>query len=153
MWATMAGRYFPSCRIRFHSMSDKDLASVIVYLRSLPPVHKQRPPTELIFPVKYLIRNVPEPLGTPVPEPDVSTPEKRGKYLVTIAECTDCHTPQERGQPLPGMDFAAGFVFDGPSGRVASANITPDPSGISYYEQAIFTQAIRTGFVGAQKLN
>ena len=28
----------------FHSMSDEDLASVIVYLRSLPPVHKPRPP-------------------------------------------------------------------------------------------------------------
>jgi len=36
---------------------------------------------------------------------------------------------------------------------VASSNITPDPSGISYYDQAIFTQAIRTGFVGARKLN
>jgi mono/diheme cytochrome c family protein len=53
----------------FRHMSDEDLASVIVYLRSLSPVHKQRPTTELIFPVKYLIRNVPEPLDAPVPEP------------------------------------------------------------------------------------
>jgi len=57
---------------------------VIVYLRSLPPVHKPRPPTELIFPVKYLIRNAPEPLDAPVPEPDVSTPEKRGKYMIRM---------------------------------------------------------------------
>jgi len=137
----------------FRSMSDEDLASVIVYLRSLPPVHKQRPPTELIFPVNYLIRNAPEPLDAPVPEPDVSTPEKRGKYLVTIAACADCHTPQERGQPLPGLDFAGGFIFDGLWGRVASANITPDASGISYYDQATFTHAIRLGFVGARKIN
>ena len=138
----------------FRHMSDEDLASVIVYLRSLPPVHKQQPATELIFPVKYLIRNVPEPLDAPVSEPDVSTPEKRGKYLVTLAGCTDCHTPQDaHGQPLTGMAFGGGFILDGPWGRVASANITPDPSGISYYDQAMFTQAIRTGFVGARKLN
>jgi hypothetical protein len=106
------------------------------------------------FPVNYLIRNAPEPLDAPVPEPDVSIPEKLGKYLVTIEGCTDCHTPQDaHGQPLPGMDFGGGFILDGPWGRVASANITPDPSGISYYDQAIFTQAMRTGFVGARKLN
>jgi mono/diheme cytochrome c family protein len=103
--------------------------------------------------VKYLIRNAPEPLEAPVPEPDVSTPEKRGKYLATIAACTDCHTPQERGQPLAGMDFAGGFILDGPWGRVASANITPDASGISYYDQAMFTAAIRTGFVGARRIS
>jgi hypothetical protein len=138
----------------FRVMSDEDLASIIVFLRSLPPVRKQLPMTDLIFPVKYLIRNVPQPLDAPVPEPDVSTPEKRGKYLVTIAGCTDCHTPKDaHGQPLPGMEFAGGFILDGPWGRVASSNITPDPSGISYYDQAMFTQVIRTGFVGARKLN
>ena len=47
----------------FRAMSDEDLASIIVYLRSLPPVRKQRPPTELIFPVKYLIRSVPRAAG------------------------------------------------------------------------------------------
>jgi mono/diheme cytochrome c family protein len=137
----------------FRSMSDEDVASVIVYLKSLPAVHQERPPTKLIFPVKYLIRNAPEPLEAPVPEPDVSTPEKRGKYLVAIAACTDCHTPQVRGQSLAGMDFAGGFILDGPWGRVASANITPDASGISYYDQAMFTAAIRTGFVGARRIS
>jgi mono/diheme cytochrome c family protein len=138
----------------FRHMSDEDLASVVVYLRSLPPVHKEQPTTQLIFPVNYLIRNVPEPLDTAVPEPDVLTPEKRGKYLVTIAGCADCHTPQDaHGQRLPGLDFGGGFILDGRWGRVASANITSDPSGIPYYDQATFTQAIRTGFVGARKLN
>jgi mono/diheme cytochrome c family protein len=138
----------------FRSMSDEDLASVIVYLRSLPPVRKQQPTTDLIFPVKYLIRSAPQPLDAPVPEPDRSTPEKRGKYLATIAGCTDCHTPQDaHGQPLPGMDSAGGLILDGPWGRVASGNITPDPTGIPYYDEAMFTQAIRTGYVGARKLS
>jgi hypothetical protein len=98
----------------FRAISDEDLASIIVYLRSLPPVRKQQPATDLIFPVNYLIRNAPRPLDASVPEPDVSTPEKRGKYLVTIAGCSDCHTPQDaHGQPLPGMDFAGGlFLMD-----------------------------------------
>jgi hypothetical protein len=36
---------------------------------------------------------------------------------------------------------------------VASTNITPDPSGISYYDLAMFMQAMRTGFGGARKLS
>jgi hypothetical protein len=36
---------------------------------------------------------------------------------------------------------------------VASANITPDPSGIPYYDEAIFLKAMRTGEVGARELN
>jgi hypothetical protein len=138
----------------FRAMSDEDVASIVVYLRSLPPVRQHQPPTDLIFPVKYLIRGVPEPLNEPVAEPDLSTPEKRGKYLVTIAGCTDCHTPQDdKGQPLPGLAFAGGFVLDGPWGRVASANITPDASGIPYYDEALFVQVMRTGYVKARKLN
>ncbi len=40
---------------RYRNMSDEDLASVVVYLRSLPAVHNRLPATEIIFPVKYLI--------------------------------------------------------------------------------------------------
>ena len=72
----------------FRYASDEDLASVIVYLRSIPPIRKALPQTEIIFPVKYLIRSVPQPITEPVPQPDVSTPVKRGEYLVTIAGCS-----------------------------------------------------------------
>jgi mono/diheme cytochrome c family protein len=138
----------------FRALSDEDLASIIVYIRSIPPIRQQRPPTDLIFPVKYLIRTVPEPLEAPVAQADLSTAEKRGKYLVTIAGCTDCHTPQDdKGQPIAGLEFAGGFVLDGPWGRVASANITQDPSGIPYYDDALFMQVMRTGYVKARKIN
>lgn len=138
----------------FRAMSDEDLASVVVYLRSLAPVRQAQPKTELIFPVKYLIRSVPQPIDQPVPQPDLSSAEKRGKYLVTIAGCTDCHTPQDsHGQPVPGMDFAGGFVLDGPWGRVASANITPDATGIAGFDEARFTQVMRTGYDKSRKLN
>ncbi len=139
---------------RYRTMSDEDLASVIVYLRALPPVRNVVPKTEMIFPVKYLIRNVPQPVTEPVPTPDLSTPVKRGAYMSTMAACSDCHTPMdEHGQQLPGMDWAGGFILEGPWGRVASANITSDPSGIPYYDEKMFIDTIRTGSVRARVLN
>jgi mono/diheme cytochrome c family protein len=137
----------------YRTMSDEDLASVIVYVRTLPAVRHELPVTQLIFPVKYLIRSVPEPVTSPVPAPDSSTPVNRGTYLVNIAGCGDCHTPQVKGQAVAGMNFAGGFVLAGPWGSVASANITPDASGISYYDEKLFTDAMRTGMVHARKLS
>lgn len=137
----------------YRHMSDEDLASVVVYLRSQAPVRNPLPKTEIIFPVKYLIRSVPESVTAPVPAPDSSTPTARGTYLVDMAGCTDCHTPQKQGQPIKGLEFAGGFVLEGPWGRVASANITPDATGIPYYDAQLFTQTIRTGAVKARSLN
>src|SRR5271169_1534967 len=76
----------------FREMSDEDLASVIVYLRSLPPVRHELPKTAIIFPVKYLIRSVPEPLTSQVSDSDsASDPAKYGAHLVNLAGCGDCH--------------------------------------------------------------
>jgi mono/diheme cytochrome c family protein len=137
----------------FRKMSDEDLASIIVYLRSLPPVRRPLPRSEIIFPVKYLISGVPEPLATAVPARDLSDPVRRGEYLVTLAGCAGCHTPQVRGQNVPGMDLAGGFTLTGPWGRVASSNITPDASGIGYYDESLFLQVMRTGYVKARELS
>jgi mono/diheme cytochrome c family protein len=139
---------------RFRSMSDEDVASIVVYLRSLPPVRRRQPATEIVVPVRYLIRSVPEPLRAPVPAPDLSTPARRGAYLATLAACGECHTPQDdHGQPIPGLEFAGGFIFEGPWGRVASGNLTPDPSGIPYYDLALFTEVLRTGHAKARRIN
>lgn len=137
----------------FRHMSDEDLASVVVYLRSLPAVKNPLPATEIGFPVKYLIRSAPEPLKGPVPPPDLSTPEKRGQYLVTLASCADCHTPAVNGQPEEDKAFAGGMEFKGPWGDVQSANITPDKTGISYYDESRFIEALRTGAVMRRPLN
>jgi mono/diheme cytochrome c family protein len=137
----------------YRSMSDEDLASVVVYIRSLPAVSNQLPTTRKPFPLNFLVNSMPQPIVGAVANPDVSSSVSRGAYLVTMASCADCHTPQERGQAVSGMDFAGGFVFDGPTGVVASANITPDASGISYYDETLFIQAIREGKVGARQLN
>jgi len=139
---------------RFHSMSDEDLASIVVYLRSLPPVNRELPSTEIVFPVKYLIRNAPVPLQGAVASPDPANRLAYGKYLITIGGCEDCHTPAHNGQDIPGMDFAGGFLLQVPGETAsAAANLTRDASGIGYYDEALFLEAMCTGSVRARKLS
>ena len=137
----------------FRSLPDEDLASVIVYLRSLKPVRNELPKSEIAFPVNLLIRSAPRPISEPVPVPDLSSDVARGEFLVKMASCAHCHTPHQKGAPIPGLDFGGGFSLTGPFGNVAAANITPDPSGIPYYDEKMFIQTLRTGHVGARKLN
>ena len=138
----------------YRNMPDEDLASVVVYLRSLQPVRNPLPKTEIIFPVKYIMRNGPRPITGSVDSPDISDPVKRGRFLVNLTGCTDCHTPVDNHHvPIPGLDFSGGQVLHTPWGAVASANLTPDPSGIPYYDQAMFIKAMRTGKVGTRELN
>lgn len=136
----------------YRAFPDEDISSLVVYIRTLPPVRNPLPKTEIIFPVKYLIRSVPEPLHAPVPPPDLSTPLKRGEYLVNIVGCMDCHTPQKRGQFVKELNYAGGMVLTGPWGSVAATNITQDPSGISYYDEQLFLQVMHTGYVKARPL-
>jgi hypothetical protein len=139
---------------RYQQLPDEDLSSIVVYLRSLPPVRNSLPQTEIVFPVKYIIRNVPQPVTGPVSQPDVSDSLKRGTYLVNLIGCADCHTPVDNhNNAIPEMDFSGGQIFGGPWGKVASANLTSDPSGISYYDEALFVRAMRTGAVGARELS
>lgn len=134
----------------YREMSDEDIASIIVYLRTVPPVKNQLPTTKMPFPLNYSMQNVPQPVNAPVSAPDQSNQVEFGSYLVKMAACADCHTPQEKGQTKPGMDFAGGFLLHEPKGDVVSANITPAASGIGYYNDATFIQALRTGKVGAR---
>jgi hypothetical protein len=138
----------------YRNMPDEDLASIIVYLRTLPPVRHAVPQSEIISPVKYIIRNEPQPVTEPVPQPDISDLVKRGRFLVNLTGCADCHTPVDKQhRPIAGMEFAGGQVLSAPWGTVASANITPDASGISYYDEATFIKAMRTGVVGARQIS
>jgi hypothetical protein len=137
----------------YSQMSDEDLASVVVYVRSLPPVVHALPKTEIIFPVKYLIRSAPEPVTSSVSSPNLSDQVEKGRYLTRMAGCGDCHTPRIQGRSIPGMDFSGGNFMKGEWGSAATANLTQDPSGISYYNEALFIQALRTGYVGARPLS
>ena len=136
----------------FRVLSDEDLASVVVYLRSIPPVKRPLPLSQLPDPVRASLK--PEPLTTAVAAPDMSNALARGQYLVTIGQCAGCHSaygPDE--QPLPGFKFGGGLPLRGGWGNVTAPNLTQDPSGIPYYTEDLFIQVIRTGKVVARELN
>jgi hypothetical protein len=99
----------------------------------------------------------------------------RGKYLVTVAGCNDCHTPWKIGPAGPEPDMtrmlsghpgemelppppqlppgpwvvtAAGTntAWSGPWGVSFTANLTPDPeTGLGKWTLRNFTDTIRTG--------
>jgi mono/diheme cytochrome c family protein len=99
----------------------------------------------------------------------------RGKYLVTVAGCNDCHTPWKAGPAGPEPDMSRmlsghpeSFVItapatmpagpwlaaasptntahSGPWGVSFTANLTPDKeTGLGKWDLKTFTQTIRTG--------
>jgi len=72
----------------------------------------------------------------------------RGKYLVTVMGCTDCHTPGTL-YGAPDMDrFLSGseLGWEGAWGVVYPANLTPDPeTGLGKWTLEEIAKAIRTG--------
>jgi len=99
----------------------------------------------------------------------------RGKYLVTVAGCNDCHTPWKMGPNGPEPDMtrmlsghppdlalppaptlpegpwavtaaATNTAWSGPWGVSYTANLTPDAeTGLGKWTQRNFTDTIRTG--------
>lgn len=138
--------------LSFRHMSDEDLASVIVYLRSVPPVRNEVQRTSLEFPMSRIVNTMPQRLEGPVPQP---TSAERGAYLVELAECRTCHTPAVHGQPIEGLAFGGGFKFmaNGMSEPIHSANITFDASGIAHYDFELFDQVLRTGRLPGRQLS
>jgi mono/diheme cytochrome c family protein len=129
----------------YKSFSDEDVASIVVFLRSVTPVRNPLPPMKVNFPVNYLVRSAPEPVTSSVSGPNPSDVIARGKYMATMG--CGCH------RAVDNLDYAGGEALHGPWGDVVSANITPDASGIGYFSEATFMTALRTGYVGARKLN
>lgn len=100
-------------------------------------------------------------------------PPARGKYLVTMGGCSDCHTPLKAGPHGPEPDLArylsghpetvklpppelkpgpwfaatAGMTaWAGPWGVSYASNLTPDSNtGLGIWTEAMFIGAMRTG--------
>jgi mono/diheme cytochrome c family protein len=114
--------------VHLSKMSDEDAKSVVVYLRTLPPVHNSVTGKHINFPVNYLVKFVPKPLDGPVSAPDAADSVAYGKYLATIGGCYECHTPHDDKGGLDAQRaFAGGWEMRGPWGRVVTANLTPHP--------------------------
>jgi mono/diheme cytochrome c family protein len=143
--------------LNFAAMTDEDVASVVVYLRTLSPVPNAVPRSELVFPLNHLVKTMPRPLTASVPSHPSATPVQRGEYLLTLAGCKICHTPvDDRGQPLPGLEFAGGESFRDPGNNMAivsSINLTQDPSGIAHYDESLFIEVMRSGQLSNRTLS
>ena len=123
---------------------------MIVYVRSMPPAHVQQPKIQLTDDMKKLFQPLP-PLPH-VAEPDHSNKIEYGKYLVTAGHCNACHaTADDQGNPVEGGDFAGGQPLIGPWDggakfqTVNALNITPDASGIGYFNEDMFIEVMRNG--------
>jgi len=139
----------------FERLSDEDVTSVVVYLRSIPAIRNPLPQTRMSFKQKFRFSTMPKPIMEPRPSQMFATPKERGEFLEFVGDCAGCHTDwYHEGSAVNGRLFAGGNLIDSPTGeRIFSPNITPDPSGISYYDENLFLTVMRTGKVGARPLH
>jgi hypothetical protein len=126
----------------FAFLSDEDLASVIVYLRSIPAVHNALPPTRL--PPAEFAENaaIPRPIIAPVEGPPPGDRLARGRYLVNVADCTGCHTSWHSSRN-PGLLGGGNYIERGTLAAFSS-NLTRHESGVAYPVET-FIAVIRGG--------
>ena len=127
----------------YRGISDADLAAMVAYLRSVPPVRNAVPASEYRMPLPPNygppVANVPGPANDPV---------SRGAYLAgPIGHCTECHTPMREGGHRDWSRLGAGGQqFPGPWGVSVARNITPHPqAGIGAWTDAQIIRAITEG--------
>jgi mono/diheme cytochrome c family protein len=125
---------------RFTHYSDEDVAALIAYLKSVPPVDHE-PPALTFGPLGHLlitldaIQPAPEMIDPatahPATAPSGATAE-RGQYLTQIGDCAGCH-----GEGLVGRSPEEAPPPAGP-------NLTPS-GDLGSWSEADFVKTIRTG--------
>ncbi len=127
----------------YRGLSDDDVASMVMYLRTVPAVEND--PGESVY-------NIPLPpaYGPPV-ESVAAIPAgvtvEYGEYLANaVAHCMECHTTFGPQGPMFDTHLGAGgFEFHGPWGVSVAANITSGPEGVGKWTDADLAQMITTG--------
>jgi mono/diheme cytochrome c family protein len=124
-------------------LSDPDMAAIIAYIRSLPPVDSDVPRFEIrplgrtllalgqldiMIAARIDFANA----GSPPQTPGVTL--EYGEYLAHISGCISCHGPGLSGGPIPGA----------PPNWPQPTNLTPGGELVGWSE-ADFIQTIRTG--------
>ena len=134
----------------YRGLGDDDLASIIMYLRSLPAVENDPGLSSYKIPL-------PPAYGPPVQSvtaPPQGITVEYGAYLAgPVAHCMECHSPFGPKGPLLDADNLGkgGFEFFGPWGVSVATNITSHRDGIGKYSDAelvaMITQGQRPGGV------
>lgn len=121
----------------YGKMAKEDLYSIIAYIRTLPAIEHDVPEREVAFPMTLIMRTMPKEAQTSVlPEPTNTI--EYGKYLTNAAGCRECHTPAEKGQVIPELEYSGGRAFELPGGTLVSSNLTPHNTGLGYWTQEQF---------------
>jgi mono/diheme cytochrome c family protein len=139
----------------FRQLSDEDLASVVVYLRTIPLVKNKLPKRRFSAEREKELQGRSQPLLTPVAAPDLSDQVTRGRYYIKTADCIGCHTGWYGRNP--GF-FGGGNKLENYYGwarlgekdtsYVFSTNITPHETGLKGWTPELFINVIRTGKSG-----
>jgi mono/diheme cytochrome c family protein len=113
----------------YRELSDEDVKSIVVHLRTLEPIRNETPERTIDFPVNLLIKFAPKPIESPVQALDPSNTVAYGRYLSRISGCYECHTPHDdKGRLIAEKAFAGGWEMRGPWGRNFTSNLTPHSS-------------------------
>lgn len=136
---------FPLMPWPYYSKLDReDIYDVIAYIRSLKPIKADYPKSKLEFPLNIIVHTMPKKaeLGS---RPDPKDTLKYGAYLVQASACMECHSQDDKGKLLPGLEFAGGRAFKINGGTVRSANITPDEAtGIGKWTKEMFVAKFKS---------
>lgn len=140
----------------FARMTDEDIASLYLFMRTIEPVHAPATPDQLRFP--YNLR----PLlvvwkalfhdpATYTPDPDRSRAWNRGAYLVEgPGHCGACHTPRNLlGAERENLALTGGVYQDkvmfGNYRRWSAVNLTPAPSGLAAWSESDIVTYLKHG--------
>ena len=128
---------------RFGKMDQEDIYSIIAYLRTLAPIHKDIAISEADFPVNFIINTMPKEASL-TKRPSETDLVKYGGYIVNAAGCVDCHSQTANGAVVAGTEFGGGMEFKQPAGIVRSPNITQDKNtGIGKWSKADFVNRFK----------
>jgi hypothetical protein len=134
----------------FRELSDEDLASVVVYLRTIPPVKNKLPKRRFSAEREKKLQGKSQPLEAPVAARDLSNLLTRGRYYIGTADCGGCHTGWYKRNPgFFGGGNKLESLYD--TSYVFSSNITPHETGLKGWTPEIFINVIRTGKSGLLK--
>lgn len=128
----------------YRGISDADLAAIVAYVRSVPPVRNAVPKSSFNIPL-------PPAYGPPVEgvaEVARDDPATYGAYLAgPMGHCIECHTPMVgHARDFENRLNAGGFEIPGPWGIAVTPNITPDEeTGIGTWSDADIKRAITEG--------
>ena len=140
----------------FARLSDADVASLYLYMRTIAPVQSPAKTNDMRFPysLRPALRAWNKLFHTPdayADDPAQSAEWNRGAYLVQgIAHCGACHTPRNfLGAERSHLALSGGTIYDEVSPKKhrqwSAVNLTPAKTGLSTWSEANIVSYLKQG--------